>query len=738
MLFDDPLSALDASVASFLMEKTFRDELKDKTRIIVTHAVQFLKYADTVIKMDHGVVSFNGTYEKLKTSGHFKDYAMIEVESDKSSKDDKKKKKEGKEKPVLESNEVRVLKAGEEKLNPLISKFASEDRTKGNLSWGLIHKYIMSNGGYFALLVIILLNLLGAGMQIYAARYILDWSAEENPEDSEKWSKFGTYCGILYGYCTLALVRLAIHLILGVKNSRKAHSSMVFRVLHSPVEEFIEKVSMGRLLNRFTKDLDVFDKQITKTVSFFAINFSLVLFDCLFVVLVLDWIIFIPLIIFVIFCFYLQRVSMGIKRETMRLEAISKSPIISWVGETIRGLPQIRSSEKIGADKKNYVTRNMVQLLHANMVNSLLSAGLDSWFKYRVMMFNIILVQIPTFLYLLFYKFDDISVGSIAVILLLSTVLSEDVVRMLTNFNDVEGNFISVERITYFEEIPHEENYLNFDREFKRLLYVNPKKDLRSFTFAPSQELVRKGEVKFNHVTARYGSGSEPVLRDLDFCVKPGEKVGIVGRTGAGKSSLIKLFWMSLFPSEGKVVIDGIDITRCDLKRLRNEVMVVSQDTALFQGTLGENIDPNMIESDYEGALEILKELGIKNKSVLEKGMNCKVDADGANFSQGEKQIICYARTLVNQKKIVILDEATANIDVKTEQAIKKIQESRFSDSTMFIIAHRLKTVMHCDRIMVLKFGQIVEFDSPENLLAKPGGLFKEMYEKIAEEEEEE
>ena len=144
-----------------------------------------------------------------------------------------------------------------------------------------------------------------------------------------------------------------------------------------------------------------------------------------------------------------------------------------------------------------------------------------------------------------------------------------------------------------------------------------------------------------------------------------------------------------------------------------------------------------MAEADFPRAMAILEELGIKNKNIMEKGMACNVDADGANFSQGEKQIICFARTMINKKKIIILDEATANIDVKTEQTLKKMQDSQFAESTMFIIAHRLKTVMHCDRIMVLKFGKIVEFDSPNNLLAKENGLFKEMYNKMMEQGDE-
>ena len=728
MLFDDPISALDASVGAFLMERTMRDYLRDKTRVIITHALQFLRHADNIILLEHGEIIFHGTFENLKKSGHLAKY-VVEEAPDMSSTDEEGKGKKKKKELKLEANEVRVLKSAD-KLDPIISKFASEDRTKGNLNFGLIHRYIVNTGGYFMLLLLMILTLSGAYGQIYAARFILNWSAKESAEGPNRWKNFGYYCGILYGYCMLAVIRFVIHLALGMSYSRRVHSSMIYRVLHAPVEEFIEKVSMGRLLNRFTKDLDVLDKAIVKQMPIFLINFSLVAFSCIFVIIILDWLTAIPLLLFVVYCFYLQRVSMGVKREAVRLEAISKSPIVSWAGETIKGLPQIRAFKK-----SNYATHIMVNLIHSNMVNSLLSIGLDAWFKTRISLVNVFFVQTPIYLYTLFYKMDDISLSAIAMILLLGTCMCDDLIRMFTFFNDVEGSFIAVERITYFEDVPCEKNYKTFKKDFEKLLYIDEKKPLREYTLAPTQTIVTRGEVVFKNVTARYGSDAEPVLKNLDFSVRAGEKIGIVGRTGAGKSSLIKLFWLSLFPSEGTVTVDGVDITQTDLKVLRNEVMVVSQETALFQGTLAENIDPNMTEADYPKAMEILNELGIKNKNVLEKGMDCKVDADGANFSQGEKQIICYARTLINQKKLIILDEATANIDIKTEQAIKKIQETKFADSTMFIIAHRLKTVMHCDRIMVLKFGQIVEFDSPHNLLAMPNGLFKEMYDKINEEE---
>lgn len=316
---------------------------------------------------------------------------------------------------------------GAEKLDPIVSKFASEDRTKGNLNFQLVHRYILNNGGYFTLFFIFILTLTGGFGQVYAARFILNWSAEESAEGPNRWKNFGIYCAILYGYCTLAMIRFVLHLFLGMRYSRRVHSSMIYRVLHAPVEEFIEKVSMGRLLNRFTKDLDVLDKAICRQMPMFLINFCLVLSDCLFVVLLLDWVTTIPLFVFVIYCFYMQRVSMGVKRESVRLEAISKSPIVSWAGETIRGLPQIRALKK-----SNYATHIMVNFLHSNMVNSLLSIGIDNWFKTRIALVNVIFVQVPIYLYTLFYRLDDIKLGALAMILLLSTCMGDDLLRMLT------------------------------------------------------------------------------------------------------------------------------------------------------------------------------------------------------------------------------------------------------------------------------------------------------------------
>ena len=743
MLFDDPLSALDANVSNFLMENTMCHELKGKTRIIVTHAVQFLKYADCIFYVENGEIVFSGTYQNLKQTEYLRDITDTSsgVSDISASEDEKmssggtllKKKKKKEEKPPAqkEANEVRALGPAE-KLDPILSKFASEEKSKGTISCSVIHSYIVNTGGYIIFLLVIAFTILGSAMQVYGAQYLLKWSGDKNFDDSKQtWSNFLFYISVLYTYCCIAGIRFMVLLLLGIRYSRRAHSTMVWRVLHSQVEEFVEKVSMGRLLNRFTKDLDVLDKSIMKTSAMMLAFLVIVGIDIFFMVRYSDPVVVVALLVYVIIAFWIQRISMGVRRDAVRLEAISKSPIVSWTAETMNGLPQIRTMNKI-----SYVTKNMVELLHTNLVNSILSAGIDAWFKLRIGLFNILIAQIPCYAYLL-YKGLNYDVTSVAMFILISTIFADDILKFLTFFSEVEANLVSVERVNFFETVPYEKNYFNFEKERKEFQYPNVKVNLRSLTLSHSEKVVKNGEVVFENVTARYGEDAEPVLKNLNFTVRPGEKIGIVGRTGAGKSSLIKLFFMTLKPSQGRILVDGTDVTKVDLKILRNEVMVVTQDAALFQGSLAENIDPNMTEDQYPEAMRILTELGIKNKNILEKGMETKVDADGANFSQGEKQIICYARTLVTKKKLIILDEATANIDVKTEQSIKRIQETKFADSTMFIIAHRLKTVMHCDRIMVLKFGHIEEFDSPQKLLENPNGLFRDMYDKMLEGEEE-
>jgi ABC-type multidrug transport system fused ATPase/permease subunit len=729
-LFDDPLSALDGNVGEYLMETTISKELKGKTRIIVTHALHFLKYADKILYCDDGRITFKGSYKMLKDEPFFKKMMQMkqEEEIEKAEEEKKQKKTEKKKKEEKPKNEVRKLEQGEVKENPLLRMFSKEDRNKGRLSCSVIHTFIKNTGGYPFFMLYFILSVAGAFGQFYGVFYLLRWAGSYDV--NTRWNELKVLTSIICGYCTLAMIRYYSYLALGVRLSRKIHANMVFRVLHAPVEEFLELVPKGRILNRFTKDVHTIDKVLIK-IAVLAI-FKMIQFFVSFYFMAksLNVGICAVLTFFFICSIMIQNRSMNLKREIIRLEAISKSPIVTWASQTVKGLAQIRSTFK-----QQWFVAKMIRLIEANLKNSVLIYGLDSWFQLRISLLNVFLVQIPAFVFIIVtnYNGHSIAIEQIAMFLILSTALTDDIIAVLQSLSEFEASLIAIERCEFFNNIPPEAQYKTVVQEEKKFMMLPSDVEPSSLCLPQEHKLIPKGHVVFENVTARYGEDSEPVLKNLTFEVQPGEKVGIVGRTGAGKSSLIKLFWLSLRPSSGRVVVDGTDISTIDLKELRNEVMIVSQESALFLGSLRENIDPTSTKERDPELIMALDKLGFKNKNIIDKGLDYKVDAGGANFSQGERQVICFSRTLINKRKLIVLDEATANIDITTEQCIQKAQETEFKESTMFIIAHRINTVMNCDKIMVLKFGELMEFDSPENLLKNEDSYFKQIYDKMVE-----
>lgn len=714
------------------MENSIAGELKGKTRLIITHALHFLKYADKIFYVEEGKIVFKGSYSMLKKQDFFQQYMKNKDEKEEKEKEEKKKSKKQEKKPEKPKNEVRNLEPSIAQENPLLRLFASEDRSKGRLSCNIIHRFIVNTGGYLFFFVFFALSVSGAFGQYYGAFYILQWSNKFEEEYDRRWKNMLFMVILLIGYCLLASIRYALFLYFGVNLSRNMHAKMVFKVLHAPVEEFLELVPRGRILNRFTKDINTIDKILIKIAALAIFKLIQFFVSFYFMAISLNVGICAVLTVFFMCAVMIQNHSMNTKREVVRLESISKSPIVTWTSQTIKGLPQLRTLHK-----ENWFIENMVQLIETNLKNSILVYGLDSWFQLRITLLNVFLVQLPAYAYILYANWDaDFAVDKVSLFLMLATGLSDDIIKVLQSLSELEASMVSIERCEFFNHIPPETGYQTVKQEEKKYLMVPKSIKPTQLCLPPSYNIVEKGHVVFENVTARYGENAEPVLKNLTFEVKPGEKVGIVGRTGAGKSSLIKMFWMSLKPCNGRIIVDGTDIAKVDLKKLRNEVMIVSQESALFLGSLRENIDPTVGKDQDEMLQSALNKLEFKNQNVANKGLDYRVDAGGANFSQGERQVVCFSRTLINKRKLIVLDEATANIDVKTEMAIQRAQNSEFKESTMFIIAHRINTVLECDKIMVLKFGELMEFDSPQNLLQNEDSYFKKIYDKMVEQNE--
>lgn len=385
------------------MEETIKKHLSGKTRFIITHALHFLKYADKIFYVENGRITFKGSYNMIKKEEFFQKY-MQEKEAQKKEEEEKKKetepvgkKKEEKKKPV---NELKKIESKVQE-NALLRKFTNESKASGSLSISVLHTFIMNTGGYPAFIVYVLLAVVGAFGKIFGVFYILQWASDFKAQESHKWRNMGIFAGILYGYCTLAIIRTTLYMKLGVKLSRKMHANMIFRVLHAPVEEFIEVVSKGRIINRFTKDVNMVDRQLMKIAIMAIFKLSELLVTFFFMTFSLNIFIFLDLFIFFLISLKIQSKAMKTKREIVRLEAISKSPIVSWTTSTIKGLAQIRSSVK-----ENFFVVKMKNFIENNLKNSVLTYGLDCWFQLRISLFNVLFVQMPAYGLIVYQQHD--------------------------------------------------------------------------------------------------------------------------------------------------------------------------------------------------------------------------------------------------------------------------------------------------------------------------------------------
>lgn len=577
------------------------------------------------------------------------------------------------------------------------------------------------------MLLIIAISMFCALLEQYCFLFIQQWAQNFEP-GQEANKKLFIYLGLSLGYTCWDTIRSGINFAIGYNTSMKKHAKMVFMIIHAEIEKFLLRISSGQIINRFSKDLSVID-------DFMIVKMSLVvgyLCQCLamlfFITFTLGWVAALPILLLIALGFYNQNRYMYAKREFVRLESMSKTPVMDQLYDVVNGLTSIRAFKNIEFFRERFVI-----LLNDNFKNSLVKMGLDCWIQVRYAILSALLLQTPSFLYIFFVK-PDLEPSSIGFFIFAVGFLSQKFLALFKEISDTEMVVIAHERCDFFEQIPHEFGYKNFEKEAKKYISGTPavvrrmKKKIENFE---PEHKITQAQVTFENCTVKYLTKKEPVLRKVNFEVNSGEKVGVIGRTGSGKSTLIKLLWNFMYAHEGQVFIDNFDIKEMDNKALRQQICTVTQDSALFQGTLMENLDPTASADLIPQAEEVLQKFGFENKKFLSEGVKMMIDIDGKNLSQGEKQVISLARIAINPKKLIILDEATASVDLKTEEAIQEFLETRFDGSTMLIIAHRIQTIMKCDRILVLADGEVVDYDSPSNLLKKEDSLFKQIYEKM-------
>ena len=461
------------------------------------------------------------------------------------------------------------------------------------------------------------------------------------------------------------------------------------------IQQFFDQTPVGRVVNRFSSDMQAIDTGLTDQF----IGFAEQLFTIIGVFAVI-LVVFLPFLVLVppLFMFYagMQRRYRNATREMKRLTSITKSPIFSHFGETLAGLTVVRAykaTDQFITTSDDNVDNNMrFQLV-------MMTAG--RWMGFQLNFSATMIVGIVALSVTLYP--DSVDAGTTGLALTYAMMCTRTLGMIIRSFTELELQMNSIERVKYYIDIEHE---APFDK---------PDTD-------PGLQWPATAAVSFTDVSARYRPGLPLVVKGLSFDVAAGEKVGVVGRTGAGKSSLMMLLFRILELDSGRIEIGGVDIATLGLRRLRQAIAMLPQDPTLFIGSVRANLDP-FGEVDDREILEALRRAQMEDVvKALPNGLDSEVGEGGSAFSVGQRQLLCLARAVLRNSQLLVMDECTASVDVQTDSKIQTMIREVFVDRTIFAIAHRLATIIDYDKIVLLDQGEILETGHPAELLRLPNG----------------
>ncbi|XP_076047153.1 ATP-binding cassette sub-family C member 5-like isoform X2 [Oratosquilla oratoria] len=721
---DDPLSAVDAHVGSHIFQWVIQGALRSKTTIFITHQLQYLPHCDRIIYLCDGHIAEVGTHLKLMKEDN--GYAGL-YKAHMETVHNQEKSKNRVEKQVtadsVASFLTRLKKSGQLNKNSVTAEIkkgqlmTEEKLEKGNIPMSVYKSYIHAAGGYIIASLVILTFAANVGSTTFSSWWLSYWLSagggnttiivgnETVTSDNIADNPDRHFYQLVYGLTIVVI--LATSLLRGftfMKTTLKASSSMhdkVFvRVFQSPMS-FFDTTPSGRIINIFSRDMDEVDVRVPFTMETFLQNIWLIVSSLLFVCLVFPYFLFVLVFLTVLFMFIRTIFRVGI-RDFKRMENISRSPLYSHVNTTVNGLATIHAY-----GKQEMFTRKFMTLFDENSCSFYLFNCAMRWLAIRLDLLALSVTATTALMILILRGSVEASFAGLA--LAYAAQLSgifQFTVRLST---ETEARFTSVQRIN---------NYI------KGLLSEAPS-ILESHR--PEVSWPKRGRISFQNVYLRYRPDTPIVLKGVNIDIDAEEKIGVVGRTGSGKSSLGMALFRMVELTEGKICIDNVDISSIGLEDLRSKLSIIPQDPVLFIGTVRYNLDPFEKHSDEE-VWDALEQTYMRGKiSALDLKLLAPVVENGENFSVGERQLLCMARALLRRSKILFLDEATAAIDTETDALIQNTLKNAFINCTMITIAHRLNTVMSCTRIMVMDDGKVVEFDSPDKLLANPTSVFSKM-----------
>ncbi|KAI3867586.1 hypothetical protein MKX03_010105 [Papaver bracteatum] len=700
-LLDDVFSAVDAHTGSDIFKECVRGALKSKTILLVTHQVDFLHNADLIMVMRDGMIVQSGKYDQLLSSGldfgalvAAHETSMELVEKSNANSGDKEVDLEPSISPREangnnENGSVDDKSKSQKKSSKLVE---DEQRETGRVSLGIYKVFCTEAYGWSGILAVLFFSLLWQS-SLMASDYWLAYETGEKNVSSFNPNLFiKVYALIAIVSCVLVFLRAFLTAFVFLKTSQVFFLQILNSILHAPMS-FFDTTPSGRVLSRASSDQTNIDLFIPffmgLTIAMYITVISIVTVVCQ-----VAWPTVFLIVPLGLINIWYRGYFLASSRELTRLDSITKAPVIQHFSESVAGVMTIRCFRK----QESFCQEN-VERVDANLRMDFHNNGSNEWLGFRLELIGsvflctsaLFMVMLPSNIIKPEYVGLSLSYG-----LSLNTVLFYAV--YMSCF--LENRMVSVERVKQFINIPSESAWVIKDNK-------------------PPPEWPTHGSVHLKQLQIRYRPNTPLILKGITLSIQGGEKVGVVGRTGSGKSTLIQAFFRVMEPSGGTIIIDGIDICKLGLHDLRSRYGIIPQEPVLFEGTVRSNIDPIGTYSDDE----IWKSLERCQLKEVVAGKPDKLDSlvvdSGDNWSVGQRQLLCLGRVMLKKSRILFMDEATASVDSQTDGVIQRIIREDFSACTIISIAHRIPTVMDCDRVLVIDAGHAKEFDSPSRLLER-------------------
>uniref|UniRef100_A0A2K6SSL6 ATP binding cassette subfamily C member 9 n=1 Tax=Saimiri boliviensis boliviensis TaxID=39432 RepID=A0A2K6SSL6_SAIBB len=709
VFLDDPFSALDIHLSDHLMQEGILKFLQDdkRTLVLVTHKLQYLTHADWIIAMKDGSVLREGTLKDIQTKDvelyeHWK--TLMNRQDQELEKDMEADQTTLERKTLRRAMYSREAKAQMEDEDEEEEEEEDEDdnmstvmRLRTKMPWKTCWRYLTS-GGFFLLILMIFSKLLKHSVIVAIDYWLATWTSEYNINSTGKADQtyyvagFSILCGAGIFLCLVTSLTVEW---MGLTAAKNLHHNLLNKIILGPIR-FFDTTPLGLILNRFSADTNIIDQHIPPTLESLTRS-TLLCLSAIGMISHATPVFLVALLPLGVAFYFIQKYFRVASKDLQELDDSTQLPLLCHFSETAEGLTTIRAFRH-----ETRFKQRMLELTDTNNIAYLFLSAANRWLEVRTDYLGACIVLTASIASIS----GSSNSGLVGLGLLYALTITNYLNWVVRNLADLEVQMGAVKKVNSFLTM-ESENYEG--------------------TMDPSQvpeHWPQEGEIKIHDLCVRYENNLKPVLKHVKAYIKPGQKVGICGRTGSGKSSLSLAFFRMVDIFDGKIVIDGIDISKLPLHTLRSRLSIILQDPILFSGSIRFNLDPECKCTD-DRLWEALEIAQLKNMvKSLPGGLDAVVTEGGENFSVGQRQLFCLARAFVRKSSILIMDEATASIDMATENILQKVVMTAFADRTVVTIAHRVSSIMDAGLVLVFSEGILVECDTVPNLLALRNGLF--------------